>query len=274
MTLLEVDGLSARLGGRTVLDAVSFALREGECVGLIGPNGAGKSTLLRAALGLIRAEGARRLGGDALEALAPAERARRAAFLPQEREIGWPVSVAALVALGRAPHRPAFAPESAADRAAVSAAMARMDVARFADRPATELSGGERARALIARALAQEAPLLLADEPAAGLDPAHQIALMETFAALAAEGRAVLASLHDLGLAAQWCGRLILLDRGRVVADGPPQAVLTPERLAAVYGVRAHLDWSGDGPIVQPVARLRPELAGKLAGKLAGGDAA
>ncbi len=256
MTLLEIDGLSARLGGRRVLDGVSLGVAAGECVGLIGPNGAGKSTLLRAALGLIPAGGTRRLGGAPLAALAPAERARRAAFLPQEREIGWPVSVAALVALGRAPHRPAFAPESAADRAAVAAAMARMDVGRFADRPATALSGGERARALIARALAQEAPLLLADEPAAGLDPAHQIALMETFAALAAEGRAVLASLHDLALAARWCGRIVLLDRGRVVADGPPRAVLTPERLAAVYGVRAHLDWSGETPVVQPVARI------------------
>ena len=259
MRLLALDGLGARLGGRRVISDISFSVAEGECVGLIGPNGAGKSTLLRAALGLIPAEGARLLGGDPLEALAPPERARRAAFLPQEREIGWPVSVARLVALGRAPHRPALARETAGDRAAIAAAMTRMDVARFAERPATELSGGERARALIARALAQGAPLLLADEPAAGLDPSHQIALMETFSALASEGRAVLASLHDLGLAARWCDRLILLDRGRLVADGPPRDVLTPERLGAVYGVRAHLDWGADGPIVQPVARLAAE---------------
>jgi iron complex transport system ATP-binding protein len=256
VSLLAVEGLGVRLGGRAVLQDVSLRVAAGECVGLIGPNGAGKSTLMRAALGLIGAAGARSLGGDPVAALAPAERARRAAFLPQEREIGWPVTVRALVALGRAPHRPRLAALGPADEAAIEAAMQRMDVAQFADRPATDLSGGERARVLIARALAQEAPLLLADEPAAGLDPAHQLALMETFAALAREGRAVLASLHDLGLAARWCDRLVLLDRGRVVADGPPQAVLTAERLAAVYGIRAHLDWGGDGPVVQPVARL------------------
>jgi iron complex transport system ATP-binding protein len=191
VSLLAVEGLGVRLGGRAVLQDVSLRVAAGECVGLIGPNGAGKSTLMRAALGLIGAAGARSLGGDPVAALAPAERARRAAFLPQEREIGWPVTVKALVALGRAPHRPRLAALGQADEAAIAAAMQRMDVAQFADRPATDLSGGERARVLIARALAQEAPLLLADEPAAGLDPAHQLALMETFAALAREGRAV-----------------------------------------------------------------------------------
>jgi iron complex transport system ATP-binding protein len=256
MSLLRVEGLSARLGPRDVLRGVSLTLRPGEFVGLLGPNGAGKSTLMRAALGLIPAAGARSLGGDPVGRLAPAERARRAAWLPQEREIGWPVSVATLVGLGRAPWRGPFAPENAADRAAVAAAMARMDVARFADRPATALSGGERARVLIARALAQEAPLLLADEPAAGLDPAHQIDLMATFAALAREGRGAFASLHDLGLAARWCDRLVLLCDGRVAADGPPRTVLTPALLAQVYGVRALIDWGADGPVVQPVARI------------------
>jgi iron complex transport system ATP-binding protein len=255
MSLMAVDGLAARLGGRDVLRGVALTVNPGEFVGLLGPNGAGKSTLMRAALGLIPASGARSLGGDPVGRLAPVERARRAAWLPQEREIGWPVSVATLVGLGRAPWRPAFAPETAGDRAAVSAAMARMDVARFADRPATALSGGERARALIARALAQETPLIVADEPAAGLDPAHQIDLMGCFAGLAREGRGALASLHDLGLAARWCDRLVLLCEGRVAADGPPRAVLTPELLAQVYGVRALIDWGAEGPVVQPVAR-------------------
>jgi iron complex transport system ATP-binding protein len=256
MSLMAVDGLAARLGGRDVLRGVSLTVNPGEFVGLLGPNGAGKSTLMRAALGLIPAAGARSLGGDPVARLAQMERARRAAWLPQEREIGWPVSVATLVGLGRAPWRPAFAPETAADRKAVAAAMARMDVARFADRPATALSGGERARALIARALAQQTPLLVADEPAAGLDPAHQIDLMECFAALAREGRGALASLHDLGLAARWCDRLVLLCDGRVAADGPPRVVLTPALLAQVYGVRALIDWGADGPVVQPVARI------------------
>lgn len=252
MSLLAVRDLHAAIGGVEALRGVSLGVAAGEVVGLIGPNGAGKSTLLRAALGLIGARGSRSLGGDPLERLAPRARALRAAFLPQEREIGWPISVAALVALGRAPHRAPGAPLRPRDRAAVADAMARMDVARFADRPATQLSGGERARALMARALAQEAPLLMADEPAAGLDPAHQIALMATFRALAAEGRGVLASLHELGLAARWCDRLAVLDAGRIVAEGPPEAVLTPDLLARVYGVTAHFARDAEGLVVAP----------------------
>jgi len=258
VSLLAVQGLSATLGRRRVVDGATLRVGPGECVGLIGPNGAGKSSLMRAALGLIPAEGARTLGGEAAGRLSPVERARRAAWLPQEREIAWALSVEALVALGRGPWlRPGRGP-GPADRAAVAAALARMDLTAFRARPATALSGGERARALIARALAQDAPLLVADEPTAGLDPAHQLSLMETFAGLAAEGRGVLASLHDLALAARWCTRLVLLDGGRVAAEGPPRAVLTPERLAAVYGIRARLDWDGEAPVVQPIATLRP----------------
>ena len=252
MSLLALRDLTVRLGGRAVVSGVSFELQAGEFVGLIGPNGAGKSTLMRAALGLTPADGEIRLGGDVLGPLPPAVRAARAAWLPQAREIAWALPVADLVALGRTPHR--TRPE--VDRAAVARAMARMDVARFADRPAIELSGGEQARVLIARALAQEAPLMLADEPMAGLDPAHQLDLMATFAGLAREGSGVLASTHDLGLAARWCDRLILMAEGRVVADGPPAAVVTPEHLARVYGIEAYLGTAQGGMIVQPIARV------------------
>ncbi|MGM0585704.1 MAG: ABC transporter ATP-binding protein [Pseudomonadota bacterium] len=250
MSLLELEGLRVRLGGREVVRGVSLEVGAGELVGLVGPNGAGKSSLMRGALGLIAAS-----GRSSLSRLWPEARARAAAWLPQSREIAWPVSVETLVALGRAPHRGPAAPLSAADRAAIEAAMIRADVARFRDRPATELSGGEQARVLIARALAQEAPLTLADEPTAGLDPAHQLAAMEAFAALAAEGRAAVVSLHDLGLAARWCSRLVLMDRGDVVADGAPEAVLTPERLREVYGIEAFLSRAEGGMIVQPLTR-------------------
>jgi iron complex transport system ATP-binding protein len=138
-----------------------------------------------------------------------------------------------------------------------------MEIHDFRDRPATELSGGEKARVLIARALAQDAPLLLADEPAAGLDPSHQITLMKTFSALAGEGHAVVASMHDLGLAARWCSRLILIDSGVIVADGPPRAVLTADRLRSVYDIDAYLGEAAGRPIVQPLdlvpAERRPE---------------
>jgi len=256
MSLLALSDITAQLGGNEVLRGVSLEVGAGEFVGLIGPNGAGKSTLMRAAIGLIPAGGGRRIGDDPMEQLAAGERARRVAYLPQGREVAWPVTVETLVALGRAPYRKSFAPPDAADRAAVEAALARMDVADFRRRPATDLSGGEQARVLIARALAQEAPLLIADEPTAGLDPSHQIELMETFAALAREGRGVLASLHDLGLAARWCGRVALMNGGYIVAEGAPADVLTAERLQQVYGITARIEDGPDGLLVQPLARV------------------
>lgn len=253
MSLLAVSGLDVALGGKPVLRDLSCEIGPGEFVGLIGPNGAGKSTLLRAALGLVPAAGTVRIAGHDAAAMSARERARHVAYLPQEREIAWAVSVEMLVALGREPHRPAFAAAGADDEEAVERAMRRMDVNDFRERRATELSGGEKARVLIARALAQDAPLLLADEPTAGLDPSHQIGLMRVFARLAAEGKGVVASMHELGLAARWCSRLILLDGGRVVADGSPRTVLTPERLRAVYGVTAHIGEAAGGMILQPL---------------------
>ncbi len=254
MSLMSLRALSVNLGRRRVIDGVSLDIAPGEFVGLIGPNGAGKSTLMRAALGLIPAGGDIRLGGVAITDLGPVARAERAAWLPQGREIAWAMPVAALVALGRIAHR--ARPE--ADRTAIARAMERMDVAGFADRPATELSGGEQARVLIARALAQEAPLMLADEPAAGLDPAHQLDLMATFSGLAREGSGVLASMHDLGLAVRWCDRLVLMAGGRIVADGPPAAVVTAGNLSQVYGVEAFLGEAAGGMIVQPIGRVAP----------------
>jgi iron complex transport system ATP-binding protein len=250
MTLLALDNVSVTRDGRPAVRNLSAAIGPGELVGLLGPNGAGKTTLMRAALGLGPATGSIHLGGDPVEALPGEQRARRAAYIPQDRTIAWPVTVEALVGLGRLPHRAG----AAADARAVDAALATMELQGLRSRPATRLSGGERARALIARALAQNAPLLVADEPTAGLDPAHAIALMAGFRTLAESGHGVLVSLHDLGLAARWCHRLLLLDRGRLVADGPPGAVLTRERLAAVYGIEAFLGADATGPLLVPTA--------------------
>ncbi len=245
MTLLQTEGLGLRRGERPVLSAISFAIQRGECVGLIGPNGAGKTSLMRAALGLETAS-----GHSTLSRLAPKERAALAAWLPQGREVAWPVSVAHLVALG------AQARGRSPDHPSVHAALTRLSLHPLAERQATELSGGELARVLLARALAQDTPLLLADEPLAGLDPAQAIRVMQSLAALAKEGHGVLVALHDLGLAARFCSRVIVLDRGQIVASGAPEAVLTPALLAQVFAITAYLAQTEQGWVLAPMACL------------------
>lgn len=253
MSILSIENLSATLGGKRVVDGISLTVGKGSFTGLIGPNGAGKSTLLRACLGLVPASGKVLLDGIDLTTLRPAERAHHLAYLPQERETAWAMSVEAVVALGRLPHHARFAAPSERDRAATEAALVRMDLTGFRHRIVTSLSGGERARVLIARALAQETPVLLADEPLAGLDPQHQIALMRLFRELAAEGRIVIASMHDLTLAARWCDRLLLLQDGRAHAQGRPEDVLTARTLEDVYTVEAFIGTAAGGLIVQPL---------------------
>jgi iron complex transport system ATP-binding protein len=249
VTLLSLKGLTVRRGECPVVDDATLSIGAGEVVGLIGPNGAGKTTLMRAALGLLPST-----GENTLMHLPASDRARRVAWLPQSREIAWPVAVETLVMLGRVPHLSGGQRPGAADEAAVTDALDAMGLTAFAQRAATELSGGEQARVLIARALAQDTPLILADEPTAGLDPGHQIGTLERFEDLARDGKSVLVSLHDLGLAARHCTRLVLMDRGRIVADGPPDEVLSPVRLADVFGIRAHLSRGPDGLVFQPLS--------------------
>lgn len=246
MTLLSLHDLSVRRAGRAVVEGIDLTIAPGEFVGLLGPNGAGKTTLLRAALGLLP-----HAGQSSLARMPVHRRARHAAFMPQGREIAWRVTVEDLVALGRVPHGRATARHDA-----VAHAIAALELEALRHRPATELSGGEQARALIARMLAQDTPLLIADEPIAGLDPAAQIKVMRVFAALTGQGHAVLASLHDLGLAARHCTRLILLEHGRIAADGPPDKVLTPDNLARVFGISAYFTAGPQGPIFQPLEIL------------------
>lgn len=249
MTLLSLENLSVQRQGRAVLTGIDLRVGAGEFVGLLGPNGAGKTTLLRAALGLLPHGGV-----SSLDALTPDRRARRAAYMPQGRDIAWPLPVERLVALGRIPHR-----RSPADGAAVAGAMAALDLVALRHRPATQLSGGELARVLIARMLAQDTPLLVADEPVAGLDPAAQIRVMQVLARLAGEGRGVIASLHDLGLAARHCSRLVVLAGGGIAADGPPARVLTPDIIARVFGITAHFAETPQGPVFQPLDILQKD---------------
>lgn len=248
MTLLSVQNLSVRLRKREVFKNISFDVQDGEFIGLIGPNGAGKTTLMRAALGLLPHSGESSLAHKSARA-----RAHAVAWMPQLREIAWPVSVERLVALGRLPHLATGQRLAPADQAHVDSAIARLGLETFRDRAASRLSGGEQARALIARALAQDTPLLMADEPIAGLDPAHQISTMQMFRSVADEGRAVMVSLHDLGLAARHCTRLLLLAGGRVLADGGPGDVLTPDLMAEAFGVSIWHEETEQGAVFQPL---------------------
>jgi len=252
LSTLSVSQLGVTLQKRIVLRDVSFDVAPGEFVGLIGANGAGKTTLMRAVLGLLG-----HTGHSSLAQLPQAQRAAQAAWMPQMREIAWPIPVHSVVMLGRIPHLGAVQKPQAEDVAHVDAALARMELAKMRDRAATQLSGGEQARVLIARALAQDTPLLLADEPIAGLDPAHQIATMQTFAGLADQGKSVVVSLHDLGLAARHCTRLILLGDSTIVADGAPEDVLTPDRLAQVFGITAWVERTDQGLVYQPLEVIR-----------------
>ena len=228
------------LGGRTVVAEVSLTVDRGEMVVLLGANGAGKTTLLRGLLGLApRAGGAVTIGGDDPARLRAEARARRIAYLPQIRPLAWPIRVRDLVALGRFAHGVSLGRLSPLDAAAVERALRVCDLAAFADRSATTLSGGELARVHVARAIAAEAPVLIADEPTAALDPLHQHQVMRLLRTSADAGCGVLVVTHDIGLAAQFADRLAWMADGRIVADGTPEATLTADRVAQVYGVRA-----------------------------------
>jgi iron complex transport system ATP-binding protein len=237
---LQATGISVAVRGKTIVNDVSLGVSGGEFVGLIGPNGAGKSTLLKAILGLRqRATGGVTLEGGDFFTLSDRERARRVAFLPQERRVEWRLPARDIVMLGRYPHRAGFGGPTADDRAAVERALESVDANPFADRPVTVLSGGERSRVLLARALAVEAPILLVDEPTNALDPYHQLHVMEILRASARKGAGVLAVMHDLALATRFMDRLVLLSDGAVAAEGPPSSVLSPELLARVYRIDA-----------------------------------
>lgn len=255
MVTLTARQLGVSLGGHRVLDGIDASFAPGTLTGVIGPNGAGKSTLVRALTGLVPYTGGVTLAGRDLAAIPRAERARAIAYLPQGQTLHWPLTVERLVQLGRLPHLGPLSRIAEADRAAIERAMASADVLDLRDRLATELSGGERARAMLARALAVEAPVLIADEPLAALDLLHQFEVMELLAAQARAGRTVIAVLHDLSMAARYCSRLLMLHRGRVAADDAPLSALTPERLATVYGVRVRVDMWRDVPLLVPLGR-------------------
>ena len=247
--MLVVDSLEVSLGGHTVLQQVGFTAAAGEWVGIVGPNGAGKTTLLRALGGHVPVEGTIRLRGTPIDRMTASERARTIAFVRQARSLAFGFTVEEFVLLGRAPHRGWLQAYRAEDRERVRAALRRVDLHTFADRSVLSLSGGEMQRVFLAQALVQDADLLLLDEPTAHLDVQYQFSFLEQVQAQAAAGRTVLAVGHDLEQAARYADRLLLLDEGTLRAAGPPEAVLTPARIADVFGVRAELSRRADGTL-------------------------
>lgn len=225
--MLSAKNLVVRVGAKTILDDCSLELKPGELVGIIGPNGAGKSTFVAALAGLRPLSGGAVLLDDKLLASLPArERALRIAYLPQLNEVSWPITVERLAELGRLPHLELRARMNGADHAAVTNALEVTDLLALRARMVDTLSGGERARALLARALATQSAYLIADEPAAHLDPRYQRTVFSCLRDVAQAGTGVIVVLHDLSLALQFCTRLILLDRGRILSDGLPSGVI------------------------------------------------
>ena len=272
MTLTATQ-LEVRYGPRVALRPTTLDLAPGSVIGLIGPNGAGKSSLLRALAGLGAHAGRVEWCGRDLARLRPQQRAMIAAYLPQAPAVHWPMRVRELVALGRLPHRHHGRPASPADEAAVAWAMEQAELPAFADRSADELSIGERARVLLARALAVRAPVLLVDEPIAMLDPYHQLQIMAVLRNYATASLPpitgprpveqtsgsrplVVAVLHDLALAARFCDRVLLIDRGMVAADGHPTAVLSAETLRRHYRIEPLIAHHDGEPLIVPWRRL------------------
>ena len=244
--VIEAMGLGFRLGRQPVLRDVSLALKPGDCAALLGANGAGKTTLLRALLGFVRPDsGEVRLDGRPLLAQGRRAIARRIAYVPQAHAPTFPYSVREIVAMARAPAAGWGGRLGDADEAAISRALVRLGLTSFAERSYASLSGGERQAVLVARALAQEAQVLLMDEPTASLDLGQQARLMKLLGELAGEGRTILMSTHQPELALRWFNRAILLHDGEVLGDGPPRQILTPDNLTRLYAVDVRLVEAG-----------------------------
>jgi ABC-type cobalamin/Fe3+-siderophores transport system ATPase subunit len=253
MPLLSAKNISLNLGKKSVVEQMNIHVNAGEFVGLIGPNGAGKSSLLRMLTGLVKpnsglVELTPQNVAIAIEKIPAQTRARFMAYLAQHEIPAWPLSVKNLVALGRSPWN-STVNTSADDDAAINNALVMTEVNSLAERPVTELSGGELQRVLLARVFAGNPKVILADEPIVALD-------VELLQSHTQHGGVVIAALHDLSLASRFCTRLILMSHGKLVAEGKPVTVLTPENLAQVYGISAHVDCREDGVVVIPLKRM------------------
>jgi iron complex transport system ATP-binding protein len=255
MDYLVVDQLRVGLGGRTLVHDVSFSLPQRCLAALVGPSGAGKTTLIRALAGLVPSEGRVVLDGESMARMSVRRRAQRMAYVPQGEAVHWPLPVRDVVALGRYPHGAADPQRlAAADADAVARALHEVELEPLQDRSVTELSGGERRRVALARALATQAPVLLADEPIASLDPYFQLSVMALLQRQARAGALVIVVTHDIGLAARFADQILMLHEGRLAACGPPSAVLAPPKLADVFSIDAFRCNHESQPVIVPWA--------------------
>jgi iron complex transport system ATP-binding protein len=248
VSALELEGVTVRRGGRPVIDGATVTFATGRLTALIGPNGGGKSTLLDVAAGLLRpAAGTVRLDGTPIESLPRKVLAIRRAYLPQSPRVDWAISVERVVALGLTAHLPAFGTLPARWRTHVDAALERFDLAALRMRPATELSGGELARVMLARATVGEPEVLIVDEPTAGLDPRHALDAGRRLRGLADAGCTVVVALHDLDLAARIADDVVAVKDGRIAAAGDASAILADGPLSRLYDVTARVTRDGAG---------------------------
>ena len=256
MSGFTITGLSVTLGGTEILHSIDATVASGEWIALIGPNGAGKSTLLRSVAGLCSYDGSIELDGREVSAWSRRETARRIAFVPQAPLLPPDMRVRDYVMLGRTPHIGEFAAEGNADHEAVDRAMRRLDLGALAERRLRTLSGGEQQRAVLARTLAQDAPILLLDEPTNALDIGRQQQVLELVSLLRSQGDlTVVSAMHDLTLAAQYADRLLLLAQGRLVAAGAPHEIATESLVATHYGANVRIVGEGGALAVVPVRR-------------------
>lgn len=252
MTALTLEAITLKRGGRLVLDGVDVAFAAGRLTAVIGPNGAGKSSLLEVAAGLLKPQrGDVRLGDTPLPALRRQELAQRRAYLPQRVGVDWPISVERVVALGLLPQLPAFGGLPAALLPAINRALEECDLIGLRDRPATDLSGGELARVLLARAIVGDPELLIVDEPTADLDPRHAIDAMRRLRARADAGRTVVMAIHDIDLAFRFADDVVAVREGRILAAGPAAEVMRDKTLSALYDVQVRIVRDEYGPTIR-----------------------
>ena len=262
-SVLSLKDIVQIKGDRLVLDHLSIDLHPGELIALLGPNGAGKSSLLEIAAGLGAShQGEISFGNELLHHMSAVQRSQRIGFLPQRGEIAWPLDVITFVGLGRLPHQGRFTSQrSEADHHAIAAALEETGVEMMHDRGVDTLSGGELSRVLLARVLAGEPEWLMLDEPMTGLDPGHQFELCDLLRKLTSDGKGIIVTLHDLSLAAHLADRIILLNEGKLIADGTPREVLTASRIHEVYGVACDVQDSSSAGLS---LTLRPEHRAKV----------